>query len=117
MSISESDVRHVAALARLGLEEARIPSLVAELNGILSHMEVLQGVNLPSSNEPSSHPVSIPLRADVPGAVEVSGGLAAFAPALRDGFFLVPRLATHGAAGASSGSPLASTQADDEDVA
>ena len=101
MSISGSDVRHVAALARLAIDEARLPSLVAELNGILSHMEVLQGVNLPSADDSHDRP-SMPLRPDVQGAVEVSGGLSAFAPAVRDGFFLVPRLATHGSAGASA---------------
>jgi aspartyl-tRNA(Asn)/glutamyl-tRNA(Gln) amidotransferase subunit C len=103
VSISEGDVRHVAALARLGIDEARMPSLVAELNGILSHMEVLQGVNLQPLSAHATDMPSMPLRPDAPGAVEVTGGLSAFAPALRDGFFLVPRLATHGSAGASSG--------------
>ena len=102
MSISEGDVRHVAALARLGIDEARMPSLVAELNGILSHMEVLQGVNLQPLSAHATEVPSMPLRPDAPGAVEVTGGLSTFAPALRDGFFLVPRLSTHGSAGASS---------------
>jgi hypothetical protein len=44
VAVSESDVRQVASLARLGLEESRIPALVRELNGILGHMEVLEGV-------------------------------------------------------------------------
>ena len=44
MAVSEDDVRHVAALARLGIEESRIPSLVRELNGILDHMEELESV-------------------------------------------------------------------------
>ena len=41
MAVTERDVRHVAALARLGIDPTRLPSLVAELNGILEHMEVL----------------------------------------------------------------------------
>ena len=41
MSVSEEDVRHVATLARLGLDPERIPTLVAELNVILAHMDVL----------------------------------------------------------------------------
>ncbi len=100
MSISEADVRHVAALARLGLDDARMPSLVAELNGILAHMEVLQGVALPDAAVHTEGERAMPLRADTPGARSLGGELAAFAPTLRDGFFLVPRLATHGTAGA-----------------
>ena len=89
-------------------------SLVAELNGILSHMEVLQGVNLQPLDGHSGPTSSMPLRADVPGAVEVNGGLAAFAPALRDGFFLVPRLATHGSAGTSIDPQSPSTRAGED---
>ena len=45
MPVSESDVRHVAALARLGIEDERIPTIAAELNGILGHMEILSRVD------------------------------------------------------------------------
>lgn len=100
MGISEGDVRHVAALARLGLDEARMPSLVAELNGILAHMEVLQGVTLPPAPDHPPEARSMPLRADAHGAVSLGHELSAFAPVVRDGFFLVPRLATHGTVGA-----------------
>ena len=115
MSITEGDVRHVATLARLRIDETRLPALVAELNGILSHMEVLQGVNLHSLSDSGSVIPAMPLRPDATGSVEVSGGLSAFAPALRDGFFLVPRLATHGSAGASTDARDASALADGED--
>ena len=33
--VSEKDVRHVASLARLGIEPAKFEQLVRELNGIL----------------------------------------------------------------------------------
>ena len=45
MAVTEDDVRHVAALARLGLDAERIPTIAAELNGILAHMEVLSKVD------------------------------------------------------------------------
>ena len=102
MSISEGDVRHVAALARLAIDDARMPSLVAELNGILSHMEVLQGVALPTVSDGVVKPEGMRLRPDVPGSVSIGGDLSAFAPNVRDGFFLVPRLVTHATAGASA---------------
>ncbi len=112
MSITDTDVRHVATLARLGLDDARIPSLVAELNGILGHMDVLQAVALSPETSDEASPRPMPLRADVPGAVALDRAREAFAPAMRDGFFLVPRVATHGAVGAA-GSPASSTMLDD----
>ena len=38
MAVTPDDVRHIAELARLGIDDARIPSLVDQLNGILGHM-------------------------------------------------------------------------------
>ena len=101
MAISESDVRHVAALARLEIAEERVDGLVRELNGILVHMDVLQRIELsaPGSAEVeqsvSGVPEPTPLREDEPGSVALAAPREAFAPAVRDGFFLVPRLSTH----------------------
>ena len=39
VAVSHEDVRHIAALARLGLEPDRVTLLVGELNGILAHMD------------------------------------------------------------------------------
>ena len=39
------DVRHIAALARLGLTDDRAASLLGELNTILAHMDVLSQVD------------------------------------------------------------------------
>ncbi len=105
MSITEADVRHVASLARVGLDEARIPALVTELNGILEHMEALQQVHLPPEAEATASVRAMPLRDDVVGPVALGRAREAFAPAMRDGFFLVPRLATHGAQGAAVTAP------------
>jgi aspartyl-tRNA(Asn)/glutamyl-tRNA(Gln) amidotransferase subunit C len=44
----------------------------------------------------------MPLRADDAPPVALRRARELFAPATRDGFFLVPRLATHGDAGASA---------------
>lgn len=98
MSVSEHDVRHIAALARLGMPEQRIPALVDELNRILGHMDVLQRVDLSaSSNTGTAETDGMPLRADVANAMPLVRKREEFAPAMRDGFFLVPRLDTHGA--------------------
>ncbi len=101
MSVTPDEVRHVARLSRLGLEEARIPALVAELNGILTHMAVLQQVDVAAV--PLSPPEqAAPLRDDARPSDGLRRGREAFAPAVRDGFFLVPRLTTHDALGASA---------------
>jgi aspartyl-tRNA(Asn)/glutamyl-tRNA(Gln) amidotransferase subunit C len=103
MSVSEAEVRHVAALARLGLESDVIPTIAAELNGILAHMEVLSRVD--TSNVAAVTGVGAagtPLRVDGGNQIPLVRPREAFAPAMRDGFLLVPRLATHEDADAES---------------
>ena len=97
MAVSERDVRHVASLARLGLEESRIASLVSELNGILEHMEVLGRVETRSEmGEGRTETTATAMRSDVGGTpIPLTVPRESFAPELRDGFFMVPRLETH----------------------
>ena len=99
MAVTTDDVRHIATLARLGLEEARIPALVQELNGILAHMEALGRVDTtdvtPAAGVGSG---GTPLRTDAGPSAPLARSREAFAPSMRDGFFLVPRLATHAVA-------------------
>ena len=96
MSVSEDEVRHVATLARLGLDETRIPTIAAELNGILAHMEVLSKVDT-SIVGPATGigAAGTPLRVDGGNQIPLARPREAFAPAMRDGFVLVPRLASH----------------------
>ena len=104
MSVSEHDVRHIAALARLGLEPERVPALVAELNGILAHMHVLSKVDTSVADAVEGVGTGgMPLRADGGEPYPMARPREAFAPAVRDGFFLVPRLATHVAAADDTG--------------
>lgn len=99
MAVSADDVRHVAELARLGLDPARIDELVQELNGILAHVDELSAVDVGAHLEPDATPTEdAPLRADEVAPVVLHRTRESFAPATRDGFFLVPRLATHDAA-------------------
>jgi aspartyl-tRNA(Asn)/glutamyl-tRNA(Gln) amidotransferase subunit C len=96
MAIGPDDVRHIAALARLAVPESRIPELVSQLNDILSHMDALARVDtsvVKGAADMGDH--SMPLRADIGPPIPLAHPLASFAPQLRDGFFLVPRLATH----------------------
>ena len=96
MSVSDADVRHIATLARLGLEPARIPTIVAELNGILAHMEVLAKVDTSAVGAVTGvGPAGTPLRVDGGNQIPLARPRESFAPAMRDGLLLVPRLATH----------------------
>ena len=96
MAVSREDVLHIAELARLHIDEARIPELVEQLNGILAHMEVLREVDTRGVEATAAVGVAaLPLRADVGPPVPLAHPLETFAPQTRDGFFLVPRLATH----------------------
>jgi aspartyl-tRNA(Asn)/glutamyl-tRNA(Gln) amidotransferase subunit C len=98
MAVTREDVRHVATLARVGLSDARAASLVAELNTILGHMEVLSRVDT-SRLEPivgvGAGAGGLLLQDDRGPAVALTRELKEFAPSIRDGFLLVPRLATH----------------------
>ena len=96
MPVTREDVLHIAELARLGVDAARADELTKELSAILSHMEVLRQVD--TATVPATSGVGAggtPLRPDVGIPPLMSGTLASFAPKMRDGFFIVPRLATH----------------------
>jgi len=78
------------------LDPARIPTIAAELNGILAHMDVLSKVDT-SAVAPVTGvgAAGTPLRVDGGNQYPLARPRDAFAPAMRDGFFVVPRLATH----------------------
>jgi aspartyl-tRNA(Asn)/glutamyl-tRNA(Gln) amidotransferase subunit C len=96
MAVFRDDVLHIASLARLAIDESRVPELVRELNGILEHVDALAGVDT-TGVEPVAGvgDAGQPLRADTGPAYPLSRPVEAIAPSMRDGFFLVPRLATH----------------------
>jgi aspartyl-tRNA(Asn)/glutamyl-tRNA(Gln) amidotransferase subunit C len=86
----------VAALARLGLDAEQIPTIAAELNGILAHMEVLSKIDTSALAAVTGvGAAGTPLRVDGGNQIPLARPREAFAPAMRDGFIIVPRLATH----------------------
>jgi aspartyl-tRNA(Asn)/glutamyl-tRNA(Gln) amidotransferase subunit C len=96
MAVTRDDVAHVAELARLALDDARVNELVRELNGILAHMDELRKVDT-EGVEPTAGvgDAGTPLRPDVGPPIPLERSREDFAPAMRDGFFIVPRLSTH----------------------
>ncbi|HEX2723496.1 MAG TPA: Asp-tRNA(Asn)/Glu-tRNA(Gln) amidotransferase subunit GatC [Gemmatimonadaceae bacterium] len=96
MAVTHDDVRHVAELARLAVEPDRLDHLVAELNSILSHMDVLSQVDTKEVEKTIGAPmVSTPLRSDASGPLPMLTPKEDFAPDMRDRLFVVPRLASH----------------------
>jgi aspartyl-tRNA(Asn)/glutamyl-tRNA(Gln) amidotransferase subunit C len=98
VSVTPDDVKHVAALARLAMTDDRAVEFTAQLNTILDHMDVLSKVNT-DRMEPVAGigAAGMPLGKDEGPPPPLASALDAFAPAMRDGFFLVPRLASHDA--------------------
>lgn len=96
MAVTPDDVTHIANLARLALDQSRVPGLVAQLNGILEHMEVLQKVDTSRvCGVAGVGDMAMPLREDAGPPIPLERPLESIAPEMRDGFILVPRLATH----------------------
>src|SRR5919205_1099000 len=96
MAVSRDDVLHIAELARLAVDEARLPELTAQLNGILGHMEVLAKVDTAKvCGAAGVGDAGMPLRADSGPQYPMERPREAFVPAMRDGLILVPRLSTH----------------------
>jgi aspartyl-tRNA(Asn)/glutamyl-tRNA(Gln) amidotransferase subunit C len=93
--VSADDVRHVAALARLGLDDGQVRELTRELNTILEHMEVLNRVDTSGVGELGSLSDEMRLRSDQGPPIPLDEPPESFGPQMRDGFFIVPRLASH----------------------
>jgi aspartyl/glutamyl-tRNA(Asn/Gln) amidotransferase C subunit len=58
MAISIEEVRHVARLARIELDEVEVLALQGELNSLLGHFATLEMVDT-SSIQPQSHAISL----------------------------------------------------------
>jgi aspartyl-tRNA(Asn)/glutamyl-tRNA(Gln) amidotransferase subunit C len=96
VAVSIDDVRHIASLARLGLAESRAAAIANELSTILSHMDALAKVDTSGIQEAIGVGAEgLPVRKDVGPPIPLARSLDAFAPSIREGFFLVPRLSTH----------------------
>lgn len=93
MALSESEVRHVAMLARLALTDEQVETLRGELNSILGHIDAIQQLDL-EGVEPTAHaiPVVNSTRPDVPRQGLSREQALLNAPESEDGAFLIPRI-------------------------
>ncbi len=91
--LEEAQVQTLARLARIALEPAELPSLAAQLSRILSLVEAMEAVDT-TGVEPLAHPLE-PVPRRRPDAVTETDQRAEFgavAPAMAEGYYLVPRV-------------------------
>jgi aspartyl-tRNA(Asn)/glutamyl-tRNA(Gln) amidotransferase subunit C len=93
MPLTREQVRHVAMLARIGLDPGDEDFYAEQLSGILEHIDRLQQVNT-DAIPPTAQVVEIvnQLREDEPWPGLTQQDVLANAPAAQDGFFRVPSI-------------------------
>jgi len=93
MPLSRDQVRHVAMLARLGLEPGDEDFYAEQLSGILEHIDRLQQVDT-DDIPPTAQVVEVvnQLRDDEPRPGLAQEEALSNAPAAQDGFFRVPSI-------------------------
>jgi len=93
MSIDIETARKVAHLARIRVEEERLPALAAEFNDILGFIEQLNEVNVDDVEPMTSvTPMRLKRREDVVTDGGYPEKVLANAPDAREGFFAVPKV-------------------------
>lgn len=92
MSVTKTDVKKVARLSRIAVDDARLESLSGELNGILDWIEQLNEVDV-EGVAPMTSVVEtrLPQREDVVTDGNKVDEILANAPRAEDGFFVVPK--------------------------
>jgi aspartyl-tRNA(Asn)/glutamyl-tRNA(Gln) amidotransferase subunit C len=93
MSLTTEDVRKVARLARLAMNEAEIDAARSQLSGIFELIAEMQAVDT-RNIAPMSHAqdVSQRLREDVVTAKNERDAFQAIAPQVEAGLYLVPQV-------------------------
>jgi len=92
-SISLDEVRHLAGLARIDLDDDHLARLAGQLDQILhavAQVSEVAGADVPATSHPL--PLTNVFRADVPRPGLTAEEALAAAPAVEDGRFRVPRI-------------------------
>ncbi len=93
MSLDADQVRRVAELARLAVDDAELPVYAQELSSILNMVDQLQSAET-QGVEPMAHPLNMVqrLRADEVSETPDRDAFQALAPQAEGGHYLVPRV-------------------------
>jgi aspartyl-tRNA(Asn)/glutamyl-tRNA(Gln) amidotransferase subunit C len=93
MSVSRDDVLRIAQLAELEVEEDGLPALVDQMSRILDYIAQLSAATGSNGLRPFvPGPDAIRFRPDEVKPWPLAFGPEKFAPAFKDGFFVVPKL-------------------------
>ena len=95
MSVSRDEVLRIAQLAELDVEEEQLPEMAAQMSRILDYVAQLSAI--PSNGTVKTFvpgPDAIRFRPDevAPPPPLLAFGPDKFAPAFKEGFFVVPKL-------------------------
>lgn len=93
MSLTEDQVKHIAVLARLHLEDSAFGEVVDKLSKIVEFVDQLQAAAT-DDILPMAHPLDMSqrLRADEVTEEIDRESIQRNAPAVKDGFYLVPKV-------------------------
>ncbi|WP_324780120.1 Asp-tRNA(Asn)/Glu-tRNA(Gln) amidotransferase subunit GatC [Thiobacillus sedimenti] len=93
MSLSQDDVKRIARLARIEIDDAQAQATQTQLNTIFDLIAAMQAVDT-SGIEPMAHAqeVSQRLREDRVTETDRHAAFQAIAPAVENGLYLVPRV-------------------------
>ena len=93
MSLSDKELKEIAYLARINVDEDSLPALKAELDKILGLFEKLNLANT-DGIEAMSHPLNLsqPTRKDEVSEVNQREKMQENAPLVQSGLFLVPKV-------------------------
>jgi len=93
MSLSDKELKEIAYLARINVDEVSFPALKGELDQILGLFEKLNLANT-DGIEAMSHPLNLsqPTRKDEVSEVNQREKLQENAPLVQSGLFLVPKV-------------------------
>lgn len=93
MRITEAEVHHVARLAELAVTDPQAAKLAGELASIVAFVEQLNELtDDPDAQAIVVGPLAVRLREDIVAPIPLKHPVASFAPAMSQGFFVVPKL-------------------------
>ena len=93
MALDKSEVKNIAHLARIAINEDKIPEYATSLSSILDLAQQLQSTNT-DNIEPMAHPLDATQRLRPDAATESNhrDEYQSIAPAVEDGLYLVPKV-------------------------
>ena len=93
MSLTPDDVKRIATLARIEIDDAQAQATQAQLNTIFDLIATMQAVDT-AGIEPMAHAQEVyqRLRADAVTETDRRDAFQAIAPAVENGLYLVPKV-------------------------